>query len=136
MKNFKTAISAAVIMTVMIMSNPVEAGDVSEMSSDAYNKISNGGLLYDNLAKVAGVKTEGTHPGYPAEGKKSGASTWRCKECHGWDYKGKDGAYASGSHFSGIKGIRDFAGKAPADIMKILVNETHSHGKTVPADAI
>ena len=28
---------------------------------------------------------------------RSGADTWRCKECHGWDYKGKDGAYAKGS---------------------------------------
>ena len=38
---------------------------------------------------------------------RSGDDTWRCKECHGWDYKGKAGAYASGKHFTGIKGVLD-----------------------------
>jgi len=28
---------------------------------------------------------------------RSGKDTWRCKECHGWDYMGVDGAYGSGS---------------------------------------
>jgi thiosulfate dehydrogenase len=36
---------------------------------------------------------------------RSGSTTWRCKECHGWDYKGKDGAYATGSHFTGFPGV-------------------------------
>ena len=34
-----------------------------------------------------------------------GADTWRCKECHGWDYKGVDGQYGSGSHRTGIPGV-------------------------------
>ncbi len=37
---------------------------------------------------------------------RTGSDTWRCKECHGWDYKGKDGAYADGSgHATGFDGI-------------------------------
>ncbi|MBN1453187.1 MAG: hypothetical protein JW963_19390 [Anaerolineales bacterium] len=36
---------------------------------------------------------------------RSGAETWRCSECHGWDYKGVNGAYASGSHYTGFPSI-------------------------------
>lgn len=36
---------------------------------------------------------------------RSGAETWRCSECHGWDYKGVDGAYAAGSHQTGFPSI-------------------------------
>ncbi|MEJ2180882.1 MAG: hypothetical protein P8Y28_10710, partial [Gammaproteobacteria bacterium] len=36
----------------------------------------------------------------------TGVTTWRCKECHGWDYRGKDGAYADGSsHYTGFPGV-------------------------------
>ncbi|MCP3902429.1 MAG: hypothetical protein GY715_02240, partial [Planctomycetes bacterium] len=45
------------------------------------------------------------HPLYPPAGTQTGSTTWRCKECHGWDYKGVDGAYSSGSHFTGIIGV-------------------------------
>jgi thiosulfate dehydrogenase len=37
--------------------------------------------------------------------ERSGKDTWRCKECHGWDYQGADGAYGSGSHFTGFTGV-------------------------------
>jgi thiosulfate dehydrogenase len=36
---------------------------------------------------------------------RSGAETWRCAECHGWDYKGVAGAYASGSHQTGFPNL-------------------------------
>ncbi|HIC90212.1 MAG TPA: hypothetical protein EYP04_12535, partial [Anaerolineae bacterium] len=38
---------------------------------------------------------------------RSGKDTWRCKECHGWDYLGKDGAHGSGSHMTGFAGVYD-----------------------------
>lgn len=41
----------------------------------------------------------------PESNARSGGDTWRCKECHGWDYKGADGVYASGSHATGFPGI-------------------------------
>jgi len=31
---------------------------------------------------------------------RSGLDTWRCSECHGWDYLGVEGAYGSGSHLT------------------------------------
>ncbi len=64
-----------------------------------------GGQLYDNWAKLTGVKTQGNHALYPATAKKSGDSTHRCKECHGWDYIGDKGRYAKGSHYTGIPGV-------------------------------
>lgn len=36
---------------------------------------------------------------------RSGADTWRCVTCHGWDYQGKDGAFKSGSNATGFPGI-------------------------------
>lgn len=34
----------------------------------------------------------------------TGDTTWSCRECHGWDYKGVDGQYASGPHRTGFPG--------------------------------
>jgi thiosulfate dehydrogenase len=86
-----------------------------------------GGLLYDNWPKVAGVKIDGTHPLYPPEGKKKGKSSWRCKECHGWDYLGKDGRYRSGSHFTGFDGILQASGKAAEAINQSLSGGMAEH---------
>jgi mono/diheme cytochrome c family protein len=58
---------------------------------------------------------------------RKGSSTWRCAECHGYDYKGVDGIFASGSHKTGFKGILIDHGKPPADILAEL------KGKTNPA---
>jgi thiosulfate dehydrogenase len=33
---------------------------------------------------------------------RSGADTWRCSECHGWDYRGAQGEYQAGSHYTGF----------------------------------
>ena len=74
---------------------------------------------------------------YPASGKKKGATTWRCKECHGWDYKGAAGAYRSGSHFTGIKGVRGVAGMAPEKIHAIIMDKSHGFtAETMPHSAM
>ncbi|MEK7730487.1 MAG: hypothetical protein AAB363_01385, partial [Planctomycetota bacterium] len=69
-----------------------------------------GGLLYDKWWVVNGAPAPtGKHPLYPPlpVGQQSGSTTYRCKECHGWEYLGKDGRYESGSHYTGIKGVLD-----------------------------
>jgi hypothetical protein len=33
---------------------------------------------------------------------RTGRDTWRCSECHGWDYRGAQGEYQAGSHFTGF----------------------------------
>jgi len=57
---------------------------------------------------------------------RSGADTWRCKECHGWDYKGADGAYGSGSHFTGFPGVFGVASKSLDELTAILSGGANS----------
>jgi len=68
-----------------------------------------GGLLFDKWWKV----NSGTEPttlfdpiwSSQTTNTRTGGDTWRCKECHGWDYVGKDGRYSSGSHYTGFDGL-------------------------------
>ncbi|MDH5425089.1 MAG: cytochrome c [Gammaproteobacteria bacterium] len=94
--------------------------------------ISEGGRLYDKWWQEIGLKKPATtHPSYPSAGRQKGANTWRCKECHGWDYLGDKGAYASGSHFTGIRGISDSAGRSIDEVMAILKNKTHRYDEVM-----
>ena len=90
-----------------------------------------GGQLYDKWYAVVGVDNpETSHPLYPADKKYANEpkSNWRCKECHGWDYMGADGAYNSGSHATGIKGINGAAGRDTGEIVALLKDEQHGYG--------
>ncbi len=116
-------ISAAVVLGYGLSTASVaNADELSEPGA-----IARGGRLYDKWFKVVGAdKPAATHPSYPSAGKKKGDATWRCKDCHGWDYMGKDGAYAKGSHFSGIPGVSGKAGADPAAIVAVLKDKTHA----------
>ena len=101
--------------------------NADELSEQA--AIARGGQLYDKWFKVVGVdKPKETHAAYPSAGKQKGNATWRCKECHGWDYMGAAGAYAKGSHFSGIKGVNGMAGADPGAIIGVLKDKNHGLG--------
>ena len=70
--------------------------------------LSGGGQLYDKWWAVLGLDApEEDQPLWSTQttNERSGSDTWRCKECHGWDYMGADGAYGSGSHFTGFPGV-------------------------------
>ncbi|MFQ6610457.1 MAG: c-type cytochrome [Fidelibacterota bacterium] len=87
-----------------------------------------GGRLYDKWWSEAQVdEPTGDHPLYPASSAKSGSTTWRCKECHGWDYIGKDGRYSSGSHYTGIDGIAQAKGTDPNDVFDALQDVSGNH---------
>lgn len=93
--------------------------------------VAKGGLLYDAFWKVsAAAEPADTHPLWATRpdtesNKRTGSTTWRCKECHGWDYKGVEGAYAKGSHRTGFPGV--FGTKlTKAEIVTSLV-ETHGY---------
>jgi thiosulfate dehydrogenase len=135
-RNNITVSIITLIITILISWQPISAGGEKDLTVEEYRKIARGGLLYDKWYSILEVKTEGTHPSYPAEGKKNGESTWRCKECHGWDYKGREGAYSGGSHYTGIKGIRDFVSRKPGDVMKVLNDKNHSIGKIASAGTL
>ncbi len=94
-----------------------------------------GGRIYDNWWDALDrKKPEGTHPAYPKAGKRAGTNTWRCVECHGWDYNGKDGLYGSGERYTGIKGIRQAAGRDVNRIMTLLRSQPHNYSQSMIND--
>ncbi len=96
--------------------------------------VARGGLLYDAWWKVVpGAKEpKDNHPLWASQttNKRKGSVSWRCKECHGWDYTGKDGAYGSGSHKTGFPGVWNAAQKKSVDelaaILKGSANPQHN----------
>jgi mono/diheme cytochrome c family protein len=93
--------------------------------------MANGGRLYDDWqVQTGGQRQALPHPAYPARAYYANAvnETWRCKECHGWDYKGDQGQYARGNHATGIKGIRALAGADPGKTMLVLRDSKHFFG--------
>ncbi len=119
------------LLTIVFLCGAVYAGSYSVEDS---KQISLGGQLYDKWYSVKGVNPpEGTNPSYTS-GKKTGSTTYRCKECHGWDLKGAAGGYSSGSHFTGIKGLTDYRDANLKDIVTILKDDTHNYA-TLMSDA-
>ncbi len=101
--------------------------------------ISRGGQLYDNWWKTT-VKTKKPNGDLPlwktqSNNRRSGYSSYRCKECHGWDYKGKDGAYGTGSHFTGFKGVFEASQKMSVKelegALKGSTNKKHDFSKYI-----
>jgi thiosulfate dehydrogenase len=87
-----------------------------------------GGLLYDKWWPILGVDAPEEDQALWATqdtNTRSGADTWRCKECHGWDYKGADGAYNSGSHATGFSGVVSAAEQGANYILGALIGETN-----------
>ncbi|MEK6753707.1 MAG: c-type cytochrome [Chloroflexota bacterium] len=82
--------------------------------------LTEGGRLYDKWWAAMGMEEPpaGNHPLWATQttNTRTGGDTWRCKECHGWDYKGKDGVYGSGSHLTGFPGVMDSAGMSAAEL--------------------
>lgn len=125
MAHFVKAVVGAAIVGAMAAMMPIQAASAAETES----AIARGGRLYDKwFAENKAVKPGDDHPSYTVKGGKYGKDTsWRCKECHGWDYRGKDGAYAKGGHATGIAGIRGAAGKDPAAIAAVFRDKTHGY---------
>lgn len=96
------------------------------------DEVAEGGRIYDKWwVEMELMQPSSSHSSYPEAGKKNGANSWRCKECHGWDYRGKDGAYSQGSHYTGIKGIRAYAGGSENKVFKILKDKNHQYDKVM-----
>ncbi len=101
-----------------------EPAPVAELFGDPIR----GGVLYDKWWAPLGLDApEDDHPLWATQdtNARSGADTWRCKECHGWDYKGADGAYGSGSHFTGFTGVAESAAAGAASVLGALKGETN-----------
>ena len=101
-----------------------------------------GGLLYDKWWVVIGADAPtGDQPLWQTQttNTRTGPDTWRCKECHGWDYLGKDGRYGSGSHQTGFVGVMGVAGQDPNEILAILqggANPDHDFSTVMDEQAL
>jgi len=125
---------AASFALLLMPAGAIANADEPKVATDVFS-LARGGQLYDKWWAVVGAdKPKGTHSAYTAKGKKKGASTWRCKECHGWDYKGRDGAYGKGSHFSGIKGITGLFKADPKAIAKAIRGKPHNFTRKMLPD--
>jgi thiosulfate dehydrogenase len=85
--------------------------------------VARGGRLFDMWWVEAGLEEPvGDMPvwGRQDTNTRTGGDTWRCKECHGWDYKGAEGDYGEGSHFTGFPGVYDARLKPVADLLALL----------------
>jgi thiosulfate dehydrogenase len=91
--------------------------------------LSGGGQLYDTWWEVIGAEEpSGDQPlwGTQTTNTRTGTDTWRCKECHGWDYRGAEGAYGSGSHFTGFPGVLDVASMSSDELLAWLNGESNA----------
>jgi thiosulfate dehydrogenase len=135
----KTYILLAGIITVALLMTSAFA-----LAAADPDDLAKGGKLYDKWWKMVPDATEPTndHPLWATQSTntRSGADTWRCKECHGWDYMGKDGAYASGSHSTGFTGVYDagttMTAAELADILKGSANADHDFSSVIDDDSI
>ena len=90
-------------LALLVASTTLAAGPLPSQDD-----IIHGAQLYDSWFAVLGVEPPvGNMPIWSRQttNTRSGPVTWRCNECHGWDYRGQDGEYRAGSHFTGFPDI-------------------------------
>ena len=102
-----------------------------------------GARIYDNWVLALDLlPPQGNHPLWDNQdtNARSGEITWRCTECHGWDYKGVDGAYGPYStHYTGFTGLEDAVGASQEQVLSWLdgtVNPEHNFLQYTNASAM
>lgn len=83
-----------------------------------------GGRIYDNwILALDLAPPAGNQPLWDNQdnNSRSGVITWRCVECHGWDYKGADGSYGPySSHYTGFPGVGSAIGATQEEVLDWL----------------
>lgn len=139
MKRYFAIVLIALFATITVFIGSVQASSNRPQSSGqtetppapAPEVLIPGAILYDRWYSALGKDApSGDMPIWSRQStnSRSGPDTWRCVECHGWDYKGVEGAYASGSHKTGFPNVR----KLVAD-MSVDEIVAHLHGSKDPA---
>lgn len=120
----------------------LDANDKGVPNPDS-TTLATGGKLYDKWWSVVDGATEPTTDqalwSTQDTNARSGKDTWRCKECHGWDYQGVDGAYGSGSHMSGFVGVYDAISLGVEGVVSALSggsNADHDFSDVIDADSL
>jgi thiosulfate dehydrogenase len=85
--------------------------------------VARGARLYDQWWSEVGTSAPSTtHPADAAASSSEagttevGRSTWRCADCHGWDYQGASGPSARGASRAGVGSLLD-AAKRPSQAL-------------------
>src|SRR3972149_9481411 len=141
---FLSAVISSVLWIAISFSMNRSGDGVAIAAEAKVQSIARGGLLYDAWWKVVpGAKEpKDNQPLWALQttNKRKGSVTWRCKECHGWDYKGKDGAYGGGSHKTGFPGVWNAAQKKSADelaaILRGSANPQHNFSSVLRPEDI
>ena len=101
MKDSRSIIFILICAGVLLLTGSALAQTTPPSEQD----IIRGAQLYDKWYAVLGVDPpQGNMPIWDrqATNTRSGPDTWRCNECHGWDYRGAQGEYKAGSHYTGF----------------------------------
>jgi thiosulfate dehydrogenase len=122
MRNLNSTTVLSILTVLFIALGSISGCDDEDGGGgNPFNKadLVRGGLLYDQYWEVTGGdEPTDTNPTYPSETNamvfppdgRMGSQTWRCKECHGWDYLGNEGLYAfPNSHWTDIEGLLQLA---------------------------
>lgn len=125
-------------IAIMLLGAGTAAARNYQQASD---DITLGAQLYDRWYAALGVNAPtGNMPIWERQSNntRSGPDTWRCSECHGWDYKGSEGVYASGSHFTGFPNVMKLASAMSAaeivDHLKGSKDPSHDFSKYIKAE--
>jgi Cytochrome C oxidase, cbb3-type, subunit III len=113
MKRFVTIPLIALFVVISFLTSNAQAStfqpqSLFQVETPSPDDMIQGAILYDRWYSALGQQApEGDMPIWDRQSTNSrtGPDTWRCVECHGWDYKGSQGAYNSGSHFTGFPNI-------------------------------
>jgi thiosulfate dehydrogenase len=113
MKRFVTIPLIALFVVISFLTSNAQAStfqtqSLFQVETPSPGNMIQGAILYDRWYSALGQQApEGDMPIWDRQStnSRSGPDTWRCVECHGWDYKGSQGAYNSGSHFTGFPNI-------------------------------
>lgn len=102
-----------------------------------------GARIYDNWARALDLlPPAGNHPLWDNQdtNARNGEITWRCAECHGWDYKGVDGTYGLYSdHYTGFTGLQDAVGASQEKVLSWLdgsLNPEHNFMQYINTTAL
>lgn len=121
MKRFVTIPLIALFVVISFLTSNAQAStfqpqSLFQVETPSPDDMIRGAILYDRWYSALGQQApEGDMPIWDRQStnSRSGPDTWRCVECHGWDYKGSQGAYNSGSHFTGFPNIRALVPNLP-----------------------
>ncbi len=116
-------ISVLVVMVFSVDHFIVSANDQKQES----NPVSLGAQIYDDWTSVVENPPApvGNHPIWSRQTNNTiaGIDTWQCVNCHGWDYQGKEGAFAFGPYSTGFPSLLESSTESSSYLKGALSGE-------------